>query len=63
MHLLMGCAPIISYCTRKGAQHLSEADHCVVGTFISNKEGYTVSDIAELFGDLHFIFESISTIA
>lgn len=32
-------------------------------TFISNKEGYTVGDMAELFGAIHFIFESISTIA
>ncbi len=29
-------------------------------TFISNKEGYTVGDMAELFGAIHFIFTSIS---
>ena len=31
-------------------------------TFISNKEGYTVGDMAELFGAIHFIFTSISII-
>ncbi len=35
----------------------------VSNTFISNKEGYTVGDMAELFGALHFIFEAVSTAA
>ena len=29
-------------------------------TFISNLEGYTVADLAELFGAIHFIFQAIS---
>lgn len=32
----------------------------VGNTFISNVEGYTVGDLAELFGVLHFIFHAIS---
>lgn len=32
-------------------------------TFTSNREGYTVGDLAELFGALNFIFESVSTTA
>ena len=32
----------------------------VGSTFISNLEGYTVGDLAELFGAIHFIFRAIS---
>jgi hypothetical protein len=32
----------------------------VGNTFISNPEGYTVGDLAELFGAIHFIFRAIS---
>ncbi len=32
----------------------------VGNTFISNVEGYTVSDLAELFGALYFVFQAIS---
>ena len=32
----------------------------VGSTFISNLEGYTVGDLAELFGAIHFIFQAIS---
>ena len=31
-------------------------------TFTSNKEGYTVGNLATLFGALHFIFENLSAI-
>jgi len=31
-------------------------------TFISNKESFTVGAMPELFGAIHFIFESISTV-
>jgi hypothetical protein len=30
-------------------------------TFISNREGYTVGDLAELFGALHFVFTLVVT--
>ena len=32
----------------------------VGNTFISNREGYTIGDLAELFGAIHFIFQAIS---
>lgn len=32
-------------------------------TFTSNPEGYTVSNLPELFGALHFIFMAVSTIS
>jgi hypothetical protein len=32
----------------------------VIDVFVINLEGYTVSDLAELFGAIHFIFQAIS---
>ena len=32
----------------------------VGSTFTSNREGYTVGDLAELFGAIHFVFQAIS---